>query len=368
VETLSRRALNRALLQRQGLLQRSDLPVVTALERLVGLQAQAPNAPYIGLWTRLTAFHAEALAELIVERSAVRAPLMRGTIHLVTAPDCLVLWPVVEPARQASFMATPFGRNLAGLEIDAVIEAGCNALERMARTRAELGLLLAQRWPDRDPISLAYAVTYLTPVVQAPPRGVWGANGQATWTTVESRLGRRPDSVPDLDAMILRYLAAFGPASVADMQWWSGVRGLRLAVERLRSRLRVFEDETGRELFDVPNAPLPDPNTLAPPRFLPEYDNVLLGHANRKRILPANNLPPLPPGRGGVKGTVLIDGFFGATWKIEMEVERAKLVINPLEPLSSGDTEAVTAEGEALLAFAAPDAAAHAVAVMSPRR
>jgi hypothetical protein len=354
-EVLDRRALNRALLERQLLLRRADLPAAAAIEHLVGVQAQAPLAPYVGLWTRLEGFRADELAALITDGDAVRAPLMRATIHLTTARDSRAMQPVVRPVLARGFGGSPFARNLVGVDLDALVDAGRALLAERPRSRAELGRLLAEQWPDRDPISLAYAVTYLLPVIQVPPRGVWGTGGPAAWAPMQVGSDDAPDG------LILRYLAAFGPATLPDIRTWSGLSGVRDAIERLRPRLRTFRDELGKELFDVPDAPLPDRDTPAPPRFLPEYDNVLLSHADRTRVMAPERRVPLLPGNGGVSGTVLVDGFFRATWKITRSGDTAELNVVPFARLSKEDTAALAAEGSRLLAFTSADAEGHNV-------
>lgn len=360
-EVLGRRALNRALLARQMLLHRATLPAEEAIEHLVGLQAQAPNAPYVGLWTRLEGFHADELARLIAERRAVRMWLMRGTVHLVSARDGLALRPVIQTIAEPNLSSSPFGRHLVGLDTAELTTAARALVEERPRTRPELGALLGERWPERDVAALTYAANYLLPLVQIPPRGLWGDSGPVALTTIEAWLGRPLDAETAPDALILRYLAAFGPASVADARTWAGLRSLRAVVERLRPRLRVFRDEQGRELLDLPDAPRPDPETPAPPRFLPEYDNVLLSHAGRTRIMDADRRVPLPPGNGGICGTMLVDGFYRGTWKIARRRGAATLLVQPFEPLSARDRIALTEEGARLLAFAAADAGDHDV-------
>jgi Winged helix DNA-binding domain len=363
---LGQRALNRALLGRQLLLERSTMTPLRAIGHLAGMQAQAPNAPYVGLWTRLAGFRTGQLAKLMTERTVVRTHLMRNTVHLVTARDCLAAGGTFRNLHARHFASSPFSPNVTGVDLDALRDAGQALLGARPRTRAELGRLLGERWPGRDPASLAYAVTHLLPTVQVPPRGIWGATGPAAFTTTEAWLGPAAEPGCSPEALVLRYLAAFGPATVGDMRAWSGLPGLREVAERLAPRLRAFRDPDGRELVDLPDAQRPDPDTPAPPRFLPEYDNVLLSHADRARIIPVRRRVPLPPGMGGTGGTVLVDGFWQATWAITRQRGAATLLVRPFTRLTREQAAAVAEEGARLLDFAAADADARDISVAEP--
>jgi hypothetical protein len=284
---------------------------------------------------------------------------MRATIHLATAQDCLALRSVLQPALERAFATgSPFGRKLAGINKEDLLTAGRQLVEERPRTRAELRTLLAARWPDYDPDSLAMAITYLLPLVQVTPRGLWGptgpASGQPTWTPTDSWLGRPHDPDPSPDDTILRYLAAFGPATVQDIQAWCGLTRLRDATERLRPRLRLFRDENGRELLDVPDAPLPDPETPAPVRFLPEYDNVVLAHADRTRIVDEALRLRHRSGIDMRTCPFLLDGFIAGTWRIDRRRSGATLTIAPWARLAKKDAAALADEGLRLLEFAAP--------------
>jgi len=362
-EVLSDRALNRALLARQLLLERHAMDPAEAIEHLVGLQAQAPNAPYVGLWTRLAPFDPGALAALIEDRAAIRTHVMRTTVHLVTARDGATLRPLMQPVMDRSFASSPWAKKLPGVDLDAVAAVGRELLAGGALTRAQLGERLAARFPGEDPASLAHTVTIKVPAVQVPPRGIWGASGPAAWALTEEWTGAALEAEPTADAVVLRYLAAFGPASIPDVRTWSGLTRLRDVIERLRPRLRSFRDARGRELFDLPGAPRPDGEVPAPPRFLPEYDNVLLSHADRARIKGDGRLVPLPPGNGGVCGTLLVDGFLRGLWRVEREGPVATVRVEPFDRFTRAERAAVVAEGERLAAFTAPDCARHGAAV-----
>lgn len=351
VEVLDARTLNRATLARQLLVFRVRTPALTAIEHLAGMQAQAPDAPYVGLWSRLVDFDAAELAQAVSGRDAVRVPLMRATVHLVTARDCLTMHPLVTAVLRQDFTAH-WGKLLNGVSADEVVAAGRELLLSRPHTRAELGPLLSRRWPEADPKALAYAAGDLVPNVQVPPRGIWGQAGPAALAPADDWLGKAPYDGLSLDGLVLRYLSAFGPATVKDAQLWSGLTRLAEVFERLRGRLLVFRDTQGRELFDVPHAPRPDPGLPVAPRFLPEYDNLLLSHADRTRFNPTGRRVPLPPGNGGRRGTLLVDGEWRATWKITLG-DAAVLDIESFQEL--GPPDPIIEEGLRLLAFVAPE-------------
>jgi hypothetical protein len=312
------------------------------------MQAQEPKDPYVGLWTRLQGFRPEELEGLLEAREAVRLTLMRGTIHLVTARDCFALRPAVQPVTERiHWTASPFGRRLGDADPDEVVAVGRALLEEQPRTRAQVRELLAKRWPDRDAEAMAHTVAYLLPIVQIPPRGLWHRSGRATFATVETWLGRPLDGDSAPDRAILRYLAAFGPAGVKDVAVWSGFTRVREVIERLRGGLRTFRDESGGVLFDLPDAPLADPDAPAPVRFLPEYDNVFLAHADRARIVDPADRPRLGFGDGRFFKMLLIGGFLRAAWRLV----DGNVVVQPARKLSNRDAAAVEAEGRRLAAF-----------------
>jgi len=374
---LDLRALNRATLARQLLLDRASLTALQAVGHLAGLQAQAPLAPYVGLWTRLAGFRHEDLKDLLTERAVLRAHLMRNTVHLVDAADYVRFRPLYQPLRgrhlAGTLPARAGGRNLVGVDLAELAAAAADLLGETALTRVELGARLASRWPDHDPASLAYAASHLLPLVQVPPRGLWGEpNSRAAFMLADAWLNApapaptpapapapAPTPAPapapvsrstTLEQLVLRYLAAYGPASVADVQAWSGLSRLREVTDRLGARLRAFSGPDGGELLDLPDAPRPDPDVPAPPRFLPEYDNLLLSYAERSRVIPHRRPVPLPPGHGATGGTLLVDGLWQAGWKIV----KGALEIEPFIQLNASDRDAVAAEGERLLGFATP--------------
>ena len=349
---LTLRELNRATLARQMLLERAEVPVIEAVERLVGLQAQVPSPPYVGLWTRLKDFRREDLTRLVEQRLVVRATLMRSTLHLMTADDYLLLRPALQPALTRSVNSIA-GKRVEGLDVERLVGAARAYFEEEPRAFAGLRDLLAELEPDRDPSALAYVVRNRLPLVQVPSGARWGYGGNVAFTPAESWLGRPLAGSEDPRDLVLRYLAAFGPATAKDVQQWSGLTRLREPVEGLRSELLSLRDDRGNELFDLPGAPLPPAMTPAPPRFVPDYDNLVLSHADRTRVISDEHRKKVFLSAARVRATFLIDGFVRGAWKIEKTRKTARLVIEPFEPLSGEDRDLLVDEGERLVRFVA---------------
>jgi hypothetical protein len=354
-EVLSRRALNRALLARQHLLAPVAGPVADAVEHLVGMQAQVPADPYIALRARLVGFDPAELSALVMRREMVRMPLLRTTLHLVTARDAASIRPLVQPVLERGFWTgSPFGRRLGRIDVAPILASGRELLENDALTTAELGRRLAERWPAMDPVVLAYTVRYLEPVVQVPPRGEWRRSGAPRWTTLDAAIGAPAARSPHhrgLDRLVERYLAAFGPGSVADAQTWSWLTRLREVFERLRPSLRAFRDEAGHELFDLPDAPRPADDTPAPVRFLPQYDNVTLSHADRSRIVADGDRHRLYERLNLGVATFTVDGFVAGQWRVRRERGRPMMRVVPLARLAGRDAAAVQAEAARVVEF-----------------
>jgi Winged helix DNA-binding domain len=356
MDTLSPRAVNRATLARQHLLARTDQTAVAMIEHLVGMQAQAPFPPYTGLWTRLTGFQPTELADALLNRQVVRIVLMRGTVHLVSAADACFLRPLIQPLLDRDLRTnTQYARLLTDLDLPKIADTARRVLAERPHTAKELGTALTEHWPDRDPAALAHAARGLLPLVQVPPRAVWGRSGQTAYHTAEHWLDRELDKSPDPKRMITRYLTAFGPATIADMQTWAGLTRLREVAETLD--LRTFRTDDGRELYDLPDAPRPDADTPAPVRYVPEFDNILLSYADRTRIMSEEHRKRLFGVKNGVfPGTFLVDGHVRGSWRITKQRKSAVLTLTPWARTTKKDQTALTKEGLRMLDFAAADA------------
>lgn len=352
MDVLDRRRLNRATLERQLLLERQNVSPLKVIELLVGLNAQDPDPPYIGLWSRIAPFSLDDLTRLLVDRTVVRATLLRGTQHIVAAADHPwlreLLGPKLERIQRSAFTSTR-GLDIEQLRAEGRAELG--AVDSM--TRAELGRALAARFPTADPAELGRSIQYLLPVVHPPPDSTWGRRGPTPFVLAERWLGAASppaDGAAMARRLVRRYLAAFGPASVKDVQAWSGLTRLRAVVEELRPRLRTFTDENGVELFDLPDRTLPDRDVPAPVRFLAALDNVLLGHHDRSRIVTDEQRRHV-----FLEAAVTVDGFVRGLWRIRRQETTATVVVRLFAPLSATERDAVVAEGRLLLAAAAPE-------------
>jgi len=350
------------------LLERQRTNVVRAVERLCGLQAQLARPPHVGLFSRVAGFRREAFNRALLERKLVRATSMRATLHVLSARDFvehrITLQPMLSQAVQQVLRGWKRAdRAAAGarLDLESLLATARAFFAQKPATFDALRQELAKRHPRGEPRQLAYAVRMHLPLVQVPTDAPWGFPAAADFALADSWLDAPLAETADLSAFVLRYLAAFGPASVADMQNWSGLRGLEAAFVAARPQLVSFRDEKGRELYDLPRAPRPDADTPAPVRFLPEYDNLVLGHADRTRVISdearqvifTKNLQILP--------TFLVDGRVAGSWKIERKKTSATLVATTFARLSRGAREELGSEATALLAFAEPDAATYDV-------
>lgn len=346
MKILDARALNRATLARQLLLQRGDMAPLDAVAHLAGLQAQEPQEPFVGLWSRLRGFEPRQLDDLLTERRVVRTHMMRRTVHLVTADDALA-WRTRHDSMLVQRVLTTYRVELAGVDVDAVAEAGREVMaDGVPRTTAEIVDRVLERVPDapRRPLG-ELLVPSLLPAVQMPPRGLWRTTAGVRHALLTDWLGRDLDT-PDKagEALVRRYLAAFGPAASADLRAWCGLSGMPAAVKAVRPELVTFRDTRGRELLDLPDAPRPDADTPAPVRFLPAFDNAILGYDDRTRIIDDAHRNLSVEG----KRVVLVDGRVAATWTQSKDGE---VTVAPLRPFSAGERDEVTEEARTLALF-----------------
>jgi hypothetical protein len=362
---LSLRALNRATLARQLLLRRETLGVVSALERVAGLQAQIPRPPFIGLWSRLDGFQRADLVRAVERRDVVRGTLMRATIHLVSRRDFIAWRPTIQPVL-TRLMHSVLRKALHRFDQERIVASAVKRFEREACTFAELRKHLKGEFPSLNQEAMGLIVRMVVPLVQTPQAGrPWAFHGAAAFAVAETWLGEAPATFADPEQLALRYLAAFGPASGQDFQMWSGLPGGRAVVEGLRPKLRIMHDESGRELFDLPRASLPDEDKDAPVRFLPEYDNVLLGYADRSRVVHNEYRPKLFTRNLLIPASFLVDGFVAGTWTVQLKTtatrREACLVLTPFRKLDRKTRAELAEEGERLLRFVEPDAETYRV-------
>ena len=355
-DLLTARQLNRALLARQMLLARETTSAVTAVERLVGLQAQVARPPFVGLWTRLEGFRRGDLIAQLQQRRIVRATAMRGTIHLMNAADFVGLRGAIQPAlsrgMQAILRERTQGLDLGALETEArAFFGGSPATFDALRTHFKA------KNPEADERAMAYAIRNLLPLVQVPTDAQWGFPAAADFALAETWLGTAVSTEhAPAHELVRRYLAAFGPATPGDAQAWSGLQGLRQVFEDLRPTLVTFRDARKRELFDLPEAPRPAEDSPAPVRFAPEFDNLVLAHDDRTRVIADEHRPRVTLKNLQVLATFLVDGFVAGTWKVERKRKAAALLLEPFGKIDRKTAKALEAEGDALLRFVEEDA------------
>lgn len=369
---IDRRALNRATLARQLLLDRSTIGPFDAVTHLVGLQAQAPWAPYHQLLCRLDGFEPDDLGRLLLDRRVVRTVTMRGTLHLMSVSDAAAVRPLVEAVLERGLTSNKERREaLEGADLDAIARAGDDLLKSEALTPGELGDRLAERFPGILPSALATVVRNRVPNVQATPRAVWGRGGAPRLVRFDVWVegGPEPVELPPpmpLDELVRRYLAAFGPATVKDVQTWSGLSRLAAVVDEMGDELVHLVGEDGAELHDLPDAPRPGGDVDAPVRLLGEFDNLILSHADRRRVIPEVDRTRLTALNGMQPATVLIDGEVAGTWRIEKTAGSATLTVEAWAAPPRAARTGIEAEGSRLLAIVAPQAGTHDVRIMGP--
>lgn len=362
LKMLTNKTLNRALLARQMLLSRTPMSPLKAVAKLAGLQAQLARPPFVALWSRLQDFKRDSLLELYHQRKLVRATMMRATIHTVSAKDYIAFRQTIQPAL-TSAMNSVF-RNGSQIDQHAILAAAQRLFSERACTFAEIRDALSKEFPEVDERMMGYFARTSIPLVMAPDSSEFGFAG-SRFMTAESWLNRGVDVQRRIEDLVLRYLAAFGPASVTDAQTWSYLTKLAPVFEKLRPRLVVFRDERKRELFDLRTAPRPEEDAPVPVRFLPAFDNILLAHADRSRIIADEYRPRVSLKNLQILPTFLVEGFVAGTWDVALQRRAAVLTISPFKPLTRVAKAELAAEGEDLLRFLAPDCARREVTVLA---
>jgi hypothetical protein len=342
---LSQRELNRALLARQLLLERSSIDLAAAVEQVAGLQTQYAPSAYIGLWSRLRNFRRDALTEALVDRRVVQATLMRATIHVVSARDFPLLAAAIRRARRDWWVRVQ-SRALAGVDLD---ELGSRVRAHLADGALRQTELMGRLEHDGFPNAAANGMGIVIDLVRVPPSGTWDRRRADLYGLAETWLA--PSEVSEeagVEHAVRRYLGGFGPAALADIASWSGlpVTLLRPVLERIE--LRRLRGADGKALLDVPDGPLPDPDTPAPVRFLPTWDATLLVHARRTQILPERFRPRIFSTRTPHSfPTFLVDGAVAGTWRYD----DGRIDLEPFEPLPARTMDELHEEAERLARF-----------------
>jgi hypothetical protein len=355
MKTLTARELNRSLLARQLLLERSPKSVVQALEAVGGLQTQNATGGYIGLWTRLKKFELADLTKVLEDRRAVQGTMMRITIHLVSAADYPYVAAGTRPSRRAAWLRYHQGRATEA-EVKKAAAAAKKALAQGPLSRNELK-------PVVDSSTVWNGVNALYDVLRVPPSGTWERRRADVYAMAADWLGPMEATEEEgLELLLRRYLAGFGPARLADAANWAGVPPKKMEPAAERLSLRRFEDEEGKALLDLPRAPLPDPKTPAPVRFLPVWDAILLANVRRAEILAEEYRPLIFTTKTPQSvSTFLVDGAVAGKWSVKRTAKKAELLVEPFEKLPAKAKKEVEAEGARLVRFHEPDAESHTV-------
>jgi hypothetical protein len=374
-QAMTTTALNRALLARQGLLDRLDLPLVDAVEAVGALQAQYWPAPPAALWSRVEGFEPVALYAALKDGELVAGTLLRATLHLVSAREHPAYAAVASEAAGHHWRRTD---DEPGAEVAELLTKLQAYAKRTPRTTEEIGGFV-EEWLTDHPKALSKAeldrqrelkwrpFQRWSAFVRAPADGAWGAKAPSALLAAPRPRGA-PKGDKALDEVVLRHLRAVGPAGPEDVAGWIGWRTppVREAFARLGADLAHFEDEDGRALHDLPDAPRPDPETPAPPRLLAAFDSVLLAYATKRRgrILPDQHRDAVYERRNlQIRPSYLVDGLVAGTWSIEVKRREATLTLVPLERLARATRSALVDEAERLVHTLQPQAKGHAVVV-----
>ena len=358
---LTLRELNRAMLARQLLLERAQIGIVAAIERLAALQAQWSPSPYIALWSRLKGFRREKLWSAIERHKVIRARLMRGTLHLVSSRDFYAYAVATQDLQRGAWNRLQVGRGVDPKKVAAL----AIAFARQPRAKEDVLAHIHERIGEGlgGPFNwLVWRfVSAHADLVTAPPGGHWEYGGtDAPYVAARHWIarGERPSEEEAIETLVRRCLGAFGPAALADIAKFAGQVPARVrpTLERIAPRLRTFSDEEGRLLYDLPRAPRPDADRAAPVRFLPRYDELLIGYQHRDRVIAPAHRPAVYSKNGIVEAVVTVDGFAAGTWSLVRAKNEAVLKVSPFARLAPRDRVAIETEGDALLAFLAPEA------------
>lgn len=362
---MNRLQLNRATLARQHLLARTGRKPLQVIEDLAGMQAQVPKPPFIGLWTRMKKFAPADLAKRLHDRSAVRATLMRGTLHLCSTADYFIFRPAMAEMLAASMGAVLRDRAKT-FELEKITAAGKKWFDKKSSTFEALRDHLLEKFPGGDERAMGFAVRTHLPLVMVPDDSAWSFPADSDFALAARWLEKEPAAKSDAQALVKKYLAAFGPATIADAQTWSGIKNLKPIFAALREELTTFKDEKNRELFDLPDAPRPDAETPAPIRFLPEFDNLVLAHDDRSRVIDDAHRKIVVTKNLRILATFLVDGRVAGTWTTEKKRGAAQLELTAFGKLDKKTRAALEEEGEALLEFLESEAKSRAVVFAAP--